>query len=100
MLKSSGVNKALEKHAFYYQKALDKIRGGKSKNIEYRVLEAKSLYFVGKKPESISKHREILAKNRNNKTLKADIAHFFMDVGELKEAEDSTQWLRQNTFQF
>lgn len=76
-----------EKAKTYYKRTLEKIKHSKMKGLEYQVIEAKSLYFIGKKLDSISKNRKILAAHRNNKTLRADIAHFYMDVGELKEAE-------------
>lgn len=77
----------IEKAKVYYHKTLEKLRNSKEKNVDFDVIEVKALYFLGKKAESIKKNKTILAANKNNKRIRADLAHFYMDVGDLNEAE-------------
>ena len=77
----------LEKARPYYEKNLSNIRNLKVKNADIDFITLKSLYFIGKKEDSIKKKQEILASHKKNKGLKANMAHFFMDRGDLKEAE-------------
>lgn len=77
----------LEKSKSYYEKIIQKLSKIKQKKTELELIKAKSLYFIGEKAQAISKYREIVSASRKNKLLRADIAHFLMDVGELEEAE-------------
>lgn len=77
----------LEKAKIYYQEIVNKLKNSKDGKLDFDVIEAKSLYFIGEKAESIKKNKAILAAHKTDKRLRADLAHFFMDIGEIKEAE-------------
>lgn len=76
----------LDKAKIYYEKVIPRLKNISPKKIEFDVLEAKTLYFIGKKEESLSRCKKILSTAQKNKAIRTGMAHFLAEVGELKEA--------------